>query len=292
LHAAHLAGLVHRDIKPANILLDRQGVIRILDLGLARFFSDDQDPLTLKYDGDSVLGTADYVAPEQALNSHDVDIRADIYGLGATFYFLLVGHPLFPDGQLAQKLIWHQTRRPTPVRQLRPEVPAEVAAIVECMIEKDPARRYPTPAEVIEALAVWTQTPVAPPAEGEMPRLSPAARAAAVADSGSNIPRRPRSMAELPAPPFPTQVNLPKRSVAASGVPIAEPVPMHPSGRLTAQTGNRLSSSMRRRLFVLVLFVGTATLTGIGVRWVMNQSPRSSTAEPSPIVTPPDGAKR
>jgi serine/threonine protein kinase len=185
LQAAHAAGLVHRDIKPANILLDRHGVIRILDLGLARFFSDSADPLTLKFDHNNVLGTADYVAPEQALNSHDVDIRADIYSLGATFYFLLAGQPLFPGGQITQKLIWHQTRQPTPIQQLRPEVPDELAAVIARMIDKDPCRRYQMPAVVIEALMPWTTVPVPPPTEMEMPRLSPAVRAAAVAEAES-----------------------------------------------------------------------------------------------------------
>jgi len=82
LEAAHESGLIHRDIKPSNILLDRSGTVKVLDLGLARFFNDPNDLLTIKYDDKAVLGTADYVAPEQALNSHGADIRADIYSLG------------------------------------------------------------------------------------------------------------------------------------------------------------------------------------------------------------------
>src|SRR5260370_6155293 len=120
--------MVHGDIKPANILVDRSGTVRVLDLGLARFFHDEQDQLTLKYDENNVLGTADYVAPEQALNSHVVDVRADIYSLGCTFFFILTGGPPFPGGKAAQKLIWHQVKPPPPIRQLRPEVSAEVAA--------------------------------------------------------------------------------------------------------------------------------------------------------------------
>ncbi len=107
--------LVHRDIKPGNILVDRNGIVKILDMGLARFFHDEEDILTKKYD-ENVLGTADYLAPEQALDSHGVDIRADIYSLGATFYFCLTGRTPFAEGTVAQKLIWHQTRQPKPIR--------------------------------------------------------------------------------------------------------------------------------------------------------------------------------
>src|SRR2546430_400437 len=144
-HAHETAGLVHRDIKPGNILVDRNGIVKVLDMGLARFFHDEEDILTRKYD-ENVLGTADYLAPEQALDSHSVDIRADIYSLGATFYFCLTARTPFSEGTVAQKLIWHQTRQPKSVLALRPEVPAELAAIVEKMMAKDPAQRYQTPA--------------------------------------------------------------------------------------------------------------------------------------------------
>ncbi|HEY8505377.1 MAG TPA: serine/threonine-protein kinase, partial [Gemmataceae bacterium] len=108
-HAHDVAGLVHRDIKPGNVMIDRSGLAKILDMGLARFFHDEEDIITKRYD-EAVLGTADYLAPEQAIDSHAVDIRADIYSLGATFYFLLTAHPPFSEGTVAQKLIWHQTR--------------------------------------------------------------------------------------------------------------------------------------------------------------------------------------
>src|SRR5262249_30182639 len=163
--------------KPANILLDRSGTIRILDLGLARFYEDNKDLLTLKYDDNNVLGTADYVSPEQARDSHDVDIRTDIYSLGATFYFLLTGQTLFPEGKVAQKLIWHQTRQPRPVRALRPEVPEEIDAIIGKMLAKNRAERYQTPGEVLAALEPWVQKPIAPPSEEEIPQPCPVARA-------------------------------------------------------------------------------------------------------------------
>src|SRR6516165_9091925 len=121
-HAHESAGLVHRDIKPGNILVNRSGTVKILDMGLARFFHDEEDILTKKYD-ENVLGTADYLAPEQALDSHGVDSRADIYSLGATFYFILSGRTPFTEGTVAQKLIWHQTRQPKRIKEVRPEVP-------------------------------------------------------------------------------------------------------------------------------------------------------------------------
>ena len=114
LQHAHEAGLVHRDVKPGNILLDRSGTIKILDLGLARFFHDQGDNLTREHDANAILGTADYLAPEQAIDSHLVDNRADVYSLGMTFYYLLAGTAPFAHGTLNQKLIWHQLRQPRP----------------------------------------------------------------------------------------------------------------------------------------------------------------------------------
>jgi serine/threonine protein kinase len=174
LQHAHQAGLVHRDIKPSNLLLDRSGTVKILDLGLARFFHDHADDLSMRHD-ESPVGTSDFMAPEQAVNSHHVDIRADIYSLGATFYYLLAGHGPFREGTALQKLAYHQFQQPTPIRTLRPEVPEGLAAVIERMMAKEPAERYQTPAAVAQALVPWTQTPIPPPPAEEMPELVPAA---------------------------------------------------------------------------------------------------------------------
>ncbi|MBM3982552.1 MAG: serine/threonine protein kinase, partial [Planctomycetes bacterium] len=180
--------LIHRDIKPGNVLIDRKGVARILDMGLARFINDHADQLTMKYDDKIVLGTADYVAPEQVANSHSVDIRADIYGLGATLYFLLAGHPPFPTGTVSQKLLWHRTKDPTPIRQIRPEVPDGLAVVIGKMMAKDPKARYQTPAQVATELEQFLTGAVPLPAEEEMPVLSPAAVEGVSADAAPPVP--------------------------------------------------------------------------------------------------------
>ncbi len=177
LQHAHQAGLVHRDIKPANLLLSRTGVVKVLDLGLARFFHDEEDSMTKEHCGQVILGTADYLSPEQGRDSHDVDIRADIYSLGATFYFLLAGKAPFAEGTLNQKLIWHQMKTPQPVRQLRPDIPEAMATVVARMMAKDAAARYQRPADVVAALSPWTQAALPPPAPTEMPPLRPCVRA-------------------------------------------------------------------------------------------------------------------
>lgn len=172
LQHAHELGMVHRDIKPGNLLLDRSGVVKILDMGLARFFDQTSDNLTERFDNNCVLGTADYLAPEQAI-SNVVDIRADIYALGGSLYFLLTGRSPFPDGTIPQKLVAHQTKEPRPVAEFRSDVPVELLAVLHKMIRKDPAERYQTPQQLADALAPWADVPPVPPAQ-EMPDLCPA----------------------------------------------------------------------------------------------------------------------
>jgi serine/threonine-protein kinase len=157
LDHAHRAGLIHRDVKPANLLVDRSNVVKLLDLGLARFSDEDRASLTLQYD-ENVLGTADYLAPEQAVDSHGVDVRADIYSLGCTLYFLLTGHPPFPEGTLPQRLMAHQRTPPPDIRSERPDAPEDLCAICMKMMAKKPAARYQTAREVADALAEWLKS--------------------------------------------------------------------------------------------------------------------------------------
>lgn len=192
LQHAHELGMVHRDIKPGNLLLDRTGLIKILDMGLARFFNKAADNVTEKYDDKCVLGTADYLAPEQAV-SNTVDIRADIYSLGGTMYFMLTGQLPFPENSVSLKLLAHQTKQPKPVTAFRKDVPAGLLSVLARMMEKDPAKRYQTPVEVAVALAEWGEMTLPPPPAREMPLLCPAVLALA----GHNMEKSPANSAPL-----------------------------------------------------------------------------------------------
>lgn len=167
LENAHKNGLIHRDVKPGNLLIDRSNVVKVLDLGLARFSEvSDDNPLTLAHD-EKVLGTADYLAPEQALDSHTADHRADIYGLGCTAYFALTGYPPFREGTLTQRLMFHQTKEPPAIAEERPEVGEtkrgiELATIVGRMMAKKPDDRYQTMGEVATAMARWLKIYASP----------------------------------------------------------------------------------------------------------------------------------
>lgn len=166
LQHAHEAGLVHRDIKPGNLLIDLRGVVKILDMGIARIVAEESG-LT-RHEGDqSVLGTADYLSPEQAMDSHQVDPRSDLYSLGATCRFMLTGKPLFPEGTAMQKLLWHQVKEPQPLHELRSDLPPAFMAILKRLLAKKPEERYASPRELLAALEAAipsiAETPVPPP---------------------------------------------------------------------------------------------------------------------------------
>lgn len=155
LQCAHEHGLVHRDIKPSNLMVTPTGQVKILDLGLALLCNERPDGGELTSDG-QVMGTADYMAPEQVDDSHHVDIRADIYSLGCTLYKLLTACAPFsgPTYKTAfDKMTGHVRNMAPAIRSLRANVPVELVAIVERMMAKDPGARFATPAELCEAIA-------------------------------------------------------------------------------------------------------------------------------------------
>jgi serine/threonine protein kinase len=153
LEHAHERGLVHRDIKPHNLLLAGacKG-IKVLDMGLARLQVSSENTSTTMTQEGMVMGTPDYIAPEQAMDSHTADIRADLYSLGCTFYYLLAGRPPFPGGTLMEKINQHHFDEPTPLEELHPGIPAGVAAIVRRLMAKKPQDRFQTPKELAVAL--------------------------------------------------------------------------------------------------------------------------------------------
>ncbi len=150
-------GLVHRDIKPSNILLTKNGSVKLADLGLARLtMFDTDDPLTMS---NQLVGTIDYMAPEQAENSRQVDIRADLYSLGCTLFRFVTGRVPFGEPRFAtavQKALAHATAPPPSLSNFRADAPAELDRIVKRMLAKQPESRFSTPAELAAALEPWS----------------------------------------------------------------------------------------------------------------------------------------
>jgi serine/threonine-protein kinase len=192
LQHAHEHALVHRDFKPSNVFLQARwesppalagkrkliyGKVKILDLGLAKSLTEQPHA---PHDGsltylDQVMGTPDFMSPEQARDSRSADHRSDIYSLGATFYYCVAGKPPFPAGTPLEKIIKHQTEEPEPLENLRPDVTPRLRRLVRRMMAKDPAQRPPSARAVAGELANWRR----PPTVLVMPPPPPAADTAA-----------------------------------------------------------------------------------------------------------------
>jgi serine/threonine protein kinase len=149
---AHVAtrGVIHRDIKPSNIIITPTGRAKLVDMGLARSMVPLSDGELTR--SGVTLGTIDYISPEQAMEPRDADIRSDIYSLGCTFYHMLTGQPPVPEGTAARKLHHQQYVPPVDPRQLNPEIPDEIAALLARMMAKDPADRFQDPEQLVNHL--------------------------------------------------------------------------------------------------------------------------------------------
>ncbi len=202
LDHAHRANLIHRDVKPANLLLDPAGVVKVLDLGLALARDTSVSSLTIEHD-EKVMGTVDYLPPEQAINSHAVDARGDIYALGCTLYYMLAGRAPFPSGTLTERLLSHQSAPPPDIRAFRSDLPARLWAICQKMLAKLPQQRFQSSQEVVDALGEWlavegTQLPRVPD-----PRLRPASSPKADGGPGSGGQGSGSSVLGLARPDIP-----------------------------------------------------------------------------------------
>jgi len=174
LACAHDHGIVHRDVKPANLLRDRAGVVKVADLGLAHLNNSDPRSVNASLTiAGSILGTCDYMAPEQALDPAAVDHRADIYSLGCTLFFLVAGRPMYSAGSLMALLLKHRDAPIPSLQQVRADVPTELDQLYRRMAAKRPEDRFATMAEVVHALE-WVKGAVAlsdsRPAHGGQPR--------------------------------------------------------------------------------------------------------------------------
>lgn len=268
LQHAHDQGLVHRDIKPQNLILDRRGTVKILDMGLARVRYDPAGggPKALTKMG-VIMGTADYIAPEQILDCSRVDGRADIYSLGCTLFHLLTGHPPHLGIGLREKLELHLRGEPRPVEELRPDVPPSLSALIRRMLARKISDRLASAAEVAAAL-----TPFCTPA-GATGTVAISEPTAETLLEGSPLAK----VVPAATPPAPPPAPAPGAPLAA-GPPFAPPAlaPIPPPAQ--SQAGGR-------RINWRLAGAGGSVLTVVVVLALVFW-PKSSTSTPEPSKKP------
>lgn len=155
LEHAHNMGLVHRDLKPSNIMVTPHDHAKVLDLGLALVHGEKVEDNMVTGGQGYIVGTMDYISPEQTHDAASVDARSDIYSLGCTLYFALTGQPPFSGGTNKDKIRRHRSEEPRRIEELCPDLPAGFGDVLRKMMAKEPERRYPSAIAVAEELKSW-----------------------------------------------------------------------------------------------------------------------------------------
>jgi hypothetical protein len=238
LQHAFEKGMAHRDVKPQNLMLTPKGVVKVLDFGLARLRGERKGGGGLT-EADSFMGTPEYVAPEQATDARSADTRSDIYSLGCTLYALLTGRPPFREETMVKLVLAHIEKEPKSLNEVRPDVPAEVAAVVARMLAKDPARRYQRPVEVAQALAPFAKGGAKVRVPGAAPKAPAPGSAGAGTVVGGDTSRVVESgvkAPKLPAiPPEPTEAQASPFAGLDDPADAAPPTKKAKKGRATAK---------------------------------------------------------
>jgi len=222
LDYAHNQGVIHRDIKPSNLIIDAKGTVKILDMGLARI-EDRAGPDAATMDqgltqSGEVLGTVDYMPPEQAMNTKDTDSRSDIYSLGATLYFLLTGRAMYSGNSLIERILAHREQPIPSLREARPDVPEALEGLFQRMAAK---RREDRPATMTEVLAELEQCAAQGIAASPAPSAAaPAARTAPVETAALSEATRKDMTATLASTP--AETALVGRPASAGAAPEKE----------------------------------------------------------------------
>jgi serine/threonine protein kinase len=206
LAQAHAQGLIHRDLKPSNVMVTFQDHVKLLDLGLALVEGETIDDPTVVGGKGYVVGTVDYMAPEQTHDATAVDARSDLYALGCTAYYTLSGKLPFPGGTRQEKMQRHRSAEPVPLTELCPDLPPGFVTLVQTLMAKDPAQRPASALEVTDKLRAWaTDAPLAELApEAEQADFTQAVKALSEADTSTDF-NWDRLL--LPSPAGPLEVS-------------------------------------------------------------------------------------
>jgi serine/threonine protein kinase len=303
LQHIHEQGLVHRDLKPANLMLvggagdtTARATVKLLDIGLGRVLFDEageQEGLT----GEGVLlGTPDYMSPEQARDPRSADIRSDVYSLGCVLYHALAGQPPFPDTNIISQMIRHATEAPRPLKDFSPATPDGLQQIVNWMLAKDPAGRYPTPERAAQALQVFLAAGAEPL---HAPESDPKMRtyltwlevedkkgpqAAAAASAAPTVP----SLAVPPRPAAAAPAAAPAARPAAA--PAKTPTPARPVGEADKhRRGDRRKHKKKHRSKAVLPPVAAPAAAPVAAPPEVNVElvPMPPPPKPQPLIGPP-----